>query len=287
MPEHPNDTDLTPRVPRWLVAILTLSVFAIVERMGFALFREVAGGWQGYPRMAALAVLGYGAYLLFPLGLAAALFGPARAFSALGLDRSILAGLKIGLVGTCVLPLGYAATAAFAPAADPLYEALRGAILPGIAEEFLFRAFLFGFLFRFAGWGFLPAALVGAAIFGAGHLYQGEALLDSAAVFAITALGGLWFAWLYVEWGYNVWVPAAFHVLMNLYWGLFAISETALGPLSANALRVAVILISVAMTVRFARRHGGLRIRGQAWWRGNLGRGRNVDSRASPDPASA
>lgn len=280
------DAEPVPRLKPWLVAVITVAAFALVERTGLALFREVAGDWRGYPRLAALAVLGYGAYLLVPLAVGAALFGPARAFGSLGLDRSVATALAVGLAGTLVLPVGYAATAPFAPAPDPLYEALRGAVLPGIAEEILFRAFLFGFLFRFAGWGFLPAALVGAVIFGAGHLYQGEGLVDSAAVFAITALGAIWFAWLFVEWGYNLWVPAAFHVLMNLYWTLFDISDTALGTTSANGLRVAVILISIAITVRYARGRGGRRIKGRAWWRGKPG-GSEGSDRQSTAPASA
>lgn len=271
MPDRLTNPDLVPRTRPWLVAVLTLAVFAVIERTPFMLFREVAGDWKGYPRLGAIAVLQYGPYLLAPLALAAALFGRARAFAALGLDRSVRTALAVGLAGTAVLVPGYALTATFSPAADPVYEAMRGAVLPGIAEEILFRAFLFGFLFRFARWGFLPAALVGALVFGAGHLYQGKALLDSAAVFGITAIGAFWFAWLFVEWDYNIWVPAAFHVLMNFYWTLFEVSDTALGSVWANALRVVVILLSMVITLRVARRNGGRRIQGRAWWRGGPG----------------
>lgn len=255
--------------PRWLVAVLAIGVFLLLDHFHLDLFREVAEDWRGYRRVAALAVLGYGAQLLVPLGLGAVLFGPARALASLGLNRSILTGFAVGAVGTSVLLAGYAATAAFAPPEEPFQVVVHGSVLPGIGEEVLYRAFLFGFLFRFAGWGFLPAALVGAGFFGAAHLYQGESLADAAAIFAITASGAVWFAWLYAEWRFNIWVPAAFHVLMNMYWELFAISDTANGPLAANALRFAVILLSVAMTVLAARRHGGRVVRGRAWlWGG-------------------
>ena len=168
------------------------------------------------------------------------------------------------------------------PPDDPLLTALRSAILPGIGEEVLFRAFLFGFLFRFAGWGFLPAALLGAVIFGAGHLDQGKGVLDSAAVFAITGIGAIWFAWLYVEWGYNIWVPAAFHVLMNFYWDWFTISDTAVGPVAANALRLAVILLSILITILAARRRGGRIVRGRAWhWGGPDRSAANIDDHGS------
>jgi len=251
-----------------LVAALTIATFLLIDHFQLDLFRAVAGEWSGYRRLAALALLGYGANFLLPLGLGAALFGRSQALASLGLDRPILTALAVGLAATLILPLGYAATAPFSPPDQPLQTALRSAILPGIAEEVLFRAFLFGFLFRFAGWGFLPAALVGAALFGAGHLYQAKGVADSAAVFAITALGAIWFAWLYVEWGFNIWVPAAFHVLMNFYWDWFAISDTAIGSITANALRLGVILLSVAVTIIAARRRGGRLVRGQAWLRG-------------------
>lgn len=257
------------RAPRALIAVLTIAIFLWLDTFHLDLFRSIAGDWAGYPRIAALAVFGYGAQFVVPILVGAALFGPSRALDSLGLNRSILTGLTVGLAGTALLPIGYALIAAWAPPDDIVVVALRVSVLPGLAEEVLYRAFLFGFLFRFVGLGFLPAALIGAVLFGVAHLYQGEALVDSAAIFAITALGALWFAWLYVEWGYNLWVPAAFHVLMNLYWELFAIADTALGPTAAIVLRLAVIVLSVVITVMVARRQGRrLTVRGQRWLRG-------------------
>jgi membrane protease YdiL (CAAX protease family) len=264
-----HEPALPDRPQRWLIAAMTIAIFLWLDTFHLDLFRSVAGDWTGYPRIAALAVLGYGAQLLVPVLVAAALFGPGRALDALGLNRSIVTALAVALAGTALLPVGYAVIASFAPPADLAIVALRGSVLPGVVEEVLYRAFLFGFLFRFAGWGFLPAALAGAALFGGAHLYQGETFADSAAIFAITALGALWFAWLYVEWGYNVWVPAAFHVLMNLYWELFAIDDTALGPTAAVVLRLAVIAVSVAVTFVIVRRQGRERlVRGRRWIRG-------------------
>lgn len=273
MTDATHDPAIPARTPRWLIAALTIAIFLWLDTFHLDLFRSVAGDWTGGRRIAALAVLGYGAQFLVPLLLAAALSGPGRALDALGLDRSIPVALAAALAATLPLPIGYAVIASFAPPDDIVAVAMRGSVLPGIAEEVLYRAFLFGFLFRFAGWGFLPAALVGAALFGGAHLYQGANFAESAAVFAITAFGAVWFAWLYVEWGYNVWVPAAFHVLMNLYWDLFAIDDTALGPTTAIWLRLAVIAVSVAMTIVLQKRRGRARVvRGRIWvWRGRGG----------------
>lgn len=256
------------RTPRWAIAAITIAIFFWLDTFHLDLFLSVAGSWRGYPRVAALTILGYGAQLVVPVLVAAVLFGPGRAFDALGMNRSVLTALMVGIVGTAILPIGYATIAAFSPPDKLFGVAMGSSILPGIGEELLYRAFLFGFLFRFVGLGFLPAALLGAVLFGAAHLYQGEALADSAAIFAITALGALWFAWLYVEWGYNLWVPVAFHVLMNLYWELFAVADTALGPTTSIILRLTVIVLSVIITVVVARRQGRpLIVRGSRWFR--------------------
>jgi hypothetical protein len=139
---------------------------------------------------------------------------------------------------------------------------------PGIAEELLFRAFLFGFLFRYARWGFLPAALLSALVFGAEHLYQGASAPEALAIFALTGLGGVWWSWLLVEWRWNLWVPVAFHVLLNTYWTMFDVADNALGGTMEILLRLACIALSVGVTVALARRRGGLRLSGRRWFRG-------------------
>lgn len=254
--------------PAWLVVLLTVPVFLWLDHFHLDLFRQVAGSWRGIPRVMALALLAYGPQVLVALGLGAVLFGPRAAAASLGLDKSIIQGIWVGLVLTLVLPLGFALMLGFDPPPRPLLAVLRGAVLPGFGEELLYRGLLFGFLFRFARWGFLPAALSAAVLFGAAHLYQGQGVADSAAIFALTALGSLWFAWLYAEWDFNLWVPVALHVLMNLYWELFSVADDALGPAFTIGLRLLVIVLSVLLTVLVARRRGGRVVRGRGWWWG-------------------
>lgn len=66
---------------------------------------------------------------------------------------------------------------------------------------------------------------------------------------AITALGSVLFSWLFLRWGFNLWVPFWVHALMNLWWDLFAVDETALGGGLANAARILSVLLAIALTL--------------------------------------
>ena len=260
-----HTSPFTTRAPRWAIALAAFLTFAVVDTIGLDPFRAVAGDWTGWSRIGALAVVGYGLYLLAPMALAAALFGPRRAPGALGLDGRKTPALLLALATTAILPIGYALAGPLQPGPETPVELMRSAVLPGIAEEVLYRALLFGFLFRFAGWGFLPAGLVGALVFGAAHLYQGGDPVEALAIAGLTTAGGLWFSWLYAEWRFNLWVPIAFHILMNGWWTLFDVADDALGTGASVGLRAAVIALSVLVTVAVARRRGGRIVKGRRW----------------------
>jgi len=260
---------------RWLIAVVTLVVFWFADTYAGWLYKQFAPYEGRAEQISAWVFLRYGLWWAPPILLAAIFFGWRKSLAALGLNGNILTAFTFGLAGTGVLLIGFFLTANFSPPAPGDYKTfdyqiIRGAVLAASMEELFYRAFLFGFLFRFAGWGFAPAALIGAAFFGVGHLYQGDNAMQALAIFAITGLGAVWFAWLYVEWRYNLWVPIAFHLLMNLYWSLFNVSETALGSTTANVLRFVVILLSIVGTVIYARYRGGRIIKGRTWiWRGH------------------
>lgn len=260
-----HTSSFTTRAPRWAIALAAFLTFAVVDTIGLDPFRAVAGDWTGWSRIGALAVVGYGLYLLAPMALAAALFGPRRAPGALGLDGRKTPALLLALATTAILPIGYALAGPLQLGLETPVELMRSAVLPGIAEELLYRALLFGFLFRFAGWGFLPAGLVGALVFGAAHLYQGGDPVEALAIAGLTTAGGLWFSWLYAEWRFNLWVPIAFHILMNGWWTLFDVADDALGTGASVGLRAAVIALSVLVTVAVARRRGGRIVKGRRW----------------------
>jgi len=122
-------------------------------------------------------------------------------------------------------------------------------------EELYFRGFLFGQIFRYTRWGFIPSILLGAILFGLVHLYQGTEPGEIIGIFLITFMGGILFAWTYVEWNYNLWAPIFLHLFMNLSWGLFAVSDNALGGMYANIFRVITITLTIILTLLYKRRN--------------------------------
>ncbi len=255
--------------------------FALISGLMIAIYfaKDAFGGWPyrwvgsslepGWPRLIAYGILYYGVWtFLIPLAAAAAVAGPRQCISALGLNGSVWTAAKIALIATAIMPLTYIFTALLR-SDNVIFEIVRRAVLPGIGEEILYRSMLFGLLFRFAGWGFLPAALLGATVFGIGHLYQGNSVSSFIGVFAVTGLAALWWSWLYVEWDYNIWMPIGFHVLMNFYYEIFDVADGALGGWSFFVIRALICLMSIAFTIRYARRRGFFRITGRVWfWQG-------------------
>ena len=130
-------------------------------------------------------------------------------------------------------------------------------------EEFLFRGFLFGVLFRKIGWGFIPASVLGAIIFALGHLYQGSGTNELIGIFLITFIGSAWFAWLFIEWRENLWIPIFLHVFMNLSWTLFNVSDNALGDIYTNIFRIITIILTVVATILYNNRKDKYRVNGK------------------------
>lgn len=126
-----------------------------------------------------------------------------------------------------------------------LVDIITGAIYPAFFEEVIFRAILFGLLFRVCKWGFIPAALVSSLIFGFGHLYQSHDITSALMLFAFMAVAGSWFAWLYCECGYRIWYPMWMHLIMNGAYGIFGMSGGAMGEANANIFKALTIILSL------------------------------------------
>jgi membrane protease YdiL (CAAX protease family) len=128
--------------------------------------------------------------------------------------------------------------------------AFGGVIFP-VFEEVIFRGLAIGVLMRHFRWHFLPAALLPSLFFGAFHMWQGEGDIEQAlTIAALTAFGGLWFGWIYWKWGFNLWPAIFLHAGLNSVWEIFALGENALGGQLGNAVRLAIIVGSVVLTIR-------------------------------------
>ena len=132
---------------------------------------------------------------------------------------------------------------------------ITGSVYPAFFEEVIFRAILFGLLFRLCKWGFIPAALLTSLIFGFGHLYQSHDVLSALMLFGFMAVAGSWFAWLYCECGYSIWYPMWMHLFMNAAYGIFNMSGGAMGEANANVFKAVTIVLSLIF-VYWLRKNG-------------------------------
>lgn len=126
---------------------------------------------------------------------------------------------------------------------------IAATIVAGVVEELFYRGFLFGMLYKYTRLGFISSVLIGAILFASGHLHQSQDPMVLVGVFGVTFMGAILFAWLYVEWDFNLWVPIFLHTLMNFSWYIFSMDETALGGVLPNVFRVLTIALAIVFTI--------------------------------------
>ncbi|MET0391731.1 MAG: CPBP family intramembrane glutamic endopeptidase [Chitinophagaceae bacterium] len=178
-----------------------------------------------------------------------------RVFRKLGLGANPLTALLLAAVFALPMFIG---GLIFYPISSSLSfpNLVAGTLFAGFFEELYFRGFLFGQVFRNTKLGFLPSIFLGAVIFACGHLYQSQDAGELAGIFITTFMGAIFFAWLFVEWNYNLWVPIFLHTLMNLAWQLFDVSDNALGNVNSNIFRGLTIALAIIITIVYKRRTG-------------------------------
>ena len=181
--------------------------------------------------------------------------GKAAFLRNLGLDQSIAKGFLFAAICTLPMFLGFGLLFDFNTEIT-VDRILIGVVAAGFFEELYFRGFLFGLPFKKTKLGFIPVVFLGALYFGGLHLYQSSELSELVGIFAITFLGAILFAWVYAEWNFNIWVPLFLHMLMNLAWELFSVSENALGGNTANIFRFATVALVIVLTIRYKKRKG-------------------------------
>ena len=203
---------------------------------------------------------GYCWWVIPPLLAVGILFGFKNILREFRLDRGLVTAFLFAVVAVFPMFTGYWIFGKYDTDLTTL-GLLRTTLFAGFFEEFLFRGFLFGILFRKALWGFIPAAMLGALIFGLGHLYQGSNPSQVMGIFFVTFIGAIWFSWLFIEWKENLWVPILLHVLMNLSWTLFDVSDSgALGGNVANIFRIMTIALTVILTIYYNKHKDRFRI---------------------------
>lgn len=174
--------------------------------------------------------------------------------AALGMSRPILPAALFAFIAALPMLVGYSLTGT---ATWNWSLVLQGAVIAAIVEEVFFRGFAYRMLHERAGWGFWPAALVTGLVFGLMHVLDNLLRLDLNAnhlfTIALTGAGGVFYAWLFMRWKFNLWVPIFLHMFMNLWWMVFAAGDGAVGGLTANICRGLTIAAAVVLTLSAQR----------------------------------
>lgn len=233
-----------------LALLLTFSVFFIVKKAFFSdTFYAVEELIHLYPISFFLAY----AFVGLPVFLFVFFTNEKRFFGPFGLKNNIVKGIAFSFVFSIPMFIGYGWIGNFEIQLTPK-EFWLGCLFAAFFEEFYYRGFFFGQLFRKTQLGFFPALILSALLFASLHLYQSDDLSTLIGIFITTFMGAGLFAWLYVEWDYNLWLPIGLHFFMNLSWNLFAISENALGDLQANLIRALTIIFAIVGTIIYKRK---------------------------------
>jgi len=184
-------------------------------------------------------------------------------FKILGLDTGFSEGLKWSFIATLPMFIGYALLFGF-KFNFSLAILHRDMVLAGFFEEFAYRAFLFGILFHYAGWGFIPAGLVASLYFGAGHLYQADSIGSAIAIFSFTALASAGFAYFYIAWK-SLWMVILLHGFMDLAWGMFDVQDNVIGSFWVNVFRFTTLGLAIYFSAKKAKKIGTYSIKNQLW----------------------
>ena len=213
------------------------------------------------------------------------------ALSVLGLNGSGFKGVLLSAAATT--PMAIAALTSFGvPDADLI---TGNAVVGPLAEELLFRGFLFGLLVSMAGWRVSAAVATSAVVFGLAHIRDADMVLatftrgghvldygvatsgndvlwigsggdvwwqflstrvpELLIVAVPLACGGAVLAWITWRWG-NLWPAIALHGFMNLWWDLARPSGSGLFPVAQVLTMILVVLLTASATKRPASRPG-------------------------------
>jgi membrane protease YdiL (CAAX protease family) len=142
--------------------------------------------------------------------------------------------------------------------------AYRGILLAGFGEEFIFRAFLFGLLFFYAGWGFLSAGIFTGLFFGSGHLYQADNFGSAVSIFLFTTGASVGFAWFYYAWK-SLWMVVFLHGFMDVIWDSFQVETNVTGNFLVNIARFSTIIFAIIYSIKIAKENKRYDLKNKLW----------------------
>lgn len=223
-----------------VVFVIAYELHALLGYLGF--YRVLVPlAVSGVVNVLQVALCVLGVALVYGAGLKAAL-------GELGLCAPIGRALVFSFVAALPMLIGFALTSNVASRLS-IWSMLVITVVSPFAEEVLFRGYIFRQLYRRAKLGFWTAVLVPSMLFALGHVYQARSTGELIGITAVTGIGSIIASWLFMKWHDNLWIPFGLHALMNFWWDLFAVDETALGGWLANVVRILTILLAVALTI--------------------------------------
>lgn len=219
-----------------------IAFFSIIQKWGKANFKSSAVG-----HITAYSIT------IIPLLLSIAIIHSSKnIISKMGLSAPIFQAILFTLI--CTLPMLLAYMLKYTLNNVGWNTIVIKTISSAFFEEIIFRGFLFGQLYRYTKFGFLPSIFCSSLLFGIAHLYQSTEIVELLSIFAITFLGSVLFSWIYTEWGFNLWVPIFLHCFMNLFWLLFSAGENAMGGVYVNIFRLLSVILAVVLTIIYKKR---------------------------------
>lgn len=237
------------------IVIITAISFLIYNFVQETFFTKIGTWINGFIKNKGISHILTYSIVGLPLFLGVFLLQKKSFIESLGLNKSIPRGFIFSLICTLPMLIGYAFIFNFNKKITS-NDILIGAVSAAFFEELYFRAILFGQIYRYTKLGFIPAVLGGAILFATAHLYQSQELETLIGIFITTFLGAVLFAWAYVEWKNNLWIPIFLHLFMNLFWLLFSAGENALGTFYPNIFRAITISLIIILTIIYKKKKG-------------------------------
>lgn len=231
---------------KWYAIIASVVFLAAVNLHDFLRYVGLRRIFQSYvvnslANLLQIALCFFGISLAHHVGLRAA-------WRELGLRAPVKRAFVFSFIAALPMLLAFALTSNFNHEMSAA-SVLVGCVVAPFAEEVLFRGYMFRQLYRRARLGFWVAALVPSVLFALVHVYQAESGGELIGILGVTGIGSIIGCWIFMKWQDNLWAVFGLHVLMNLWWEVFAIDDTALGGWLANAARILTIVLAVVLTI--------------------------------------